>query len=106
LQHHGLPVCYGDIEDPEFIATLPLTRVKWIVSTAHERQINLALLQGLGHHGFAGRVAVTAHSHEDGEVLRRAGADLVLLPFADAAREAVDRLLRAGTQAERAADRF
>ena len=40
-----------------------------------------------------GRIAVAAHATAEVAGLKRAGADLVLLPFADAAREAVDRLL-------------
>ncbi len=30
------PVMYGDAEDPDFIASLPYTRARWIVSTVHE----------------------------------------------------------------------
>ena len=93
LQRNGYAILYGDAEDPEFLGSLPLGRVKWVISTAPERQVNLALLQGLSHHAYQGRVAVTAHSHHDAELLRQAGADLVLLPFADAAKEGVDRLL-------------
>jgi len=93
LRREGYAVCYGDAEDPEFIGSLPLSRMKWVISTTPERQINLALLQGLRHHDYQGRLAVTAHSHDDAKFLREAGADLVLLPFADAATEAVNRLL-------------
>jgi len=93
LQRDGFVIRYGDAEDPEFIGSLPLVQVSWVVSTAHERQVNRALLQGLSQQGYRGRVAVTAHNHHDAELLRQAGADLVLLPFADAAEQAVERLL-------------
>lgn len=93
LQRDGHAIRYGDAEDPEFLGSLPLGRVKLVISTAHERQVNLALLQGLRHHGYRGRVAVTAHNRHDAELLRQAGADMVLQPFADAAKEGVDRLL-------------
>ncbi len=93
MQRNGYAMLYGDAEDPEFLGTLPLNRVKWIVSTAPDRQVNLALLQGLRHHAYQGRVAVTAHSPANADLLKQAGADLVLRPFADAAKEAVDRLL-------------
>lgn len=92
LSIDGHPVCYGDAEDPEYIATLPLERIQWVISCTHEKQINLALLQTLRHLAYQGKVAVTAHNHQDAEQLRQAGANLVLLPFADAAKEAVDRL--------------
>lgn len=92
LRREGYAVHYGDAEDPEFLATLPLQGVPWVVSTVRERQANLALLQGLQQHGYGGAVAVTAHHAADAEQLRRAGARLVLLPFADAAEEAADLL--------------
>lgn len=93
LQREGYVIHYGDAEDPEFIGSLPLSRMKWVISTAPDRHLNMVLLQGLKHHGYNGRVAVTAHSHDDAESLRKAGVDLVLLPFADAAEQAVERLL-------------
>ncbi len=87
-------VRYGDAEDPEFLASLPLGEARWVVSSLRDRSVNLVLLQGLRDQGYQGRVAVTAHSPTDAEVLRRAGADQVLIPYADAVREAVDKLLR------------
>jgi len=93
LQHEGYAIRYGDAEDPEFLGSLPLSRVKWVISTAPERQVNLALIQGLKHHTYRGQVAVTAHNHRDAEWVKQAGADLVLRPFTDAAKEGVDRLL-------------
>lgn len=89
----GHPVLYGDAEDPEFIASLPLGRTRWVVSTAHERRVSQTLVHTLRGLGYAGRVAVTAHSTGEAARLEQAGADLVLVPFADAAREAADRLL-------------
>ncbi len=89
----GYPVLYGDAEDPEFIATLSLTHVQWVIGTASERRVNQTLIQSLRSVGYAGRIAVTAHSASEVAPLEQAGADLVLLPYADAAREAADRLL-------------
>lgn len=94
----GLPARYGDAEDPEFIATLPLARVRWVVSSVPTRDVNLVLLDGLRRRGYQGRTVVTAHTVRDADDLRQAGADMVLLPFADAANEAVDRLLDADGQ--------
>ncbi|NOX91986.1 MAG: sodium:proton exchanger, partial [Gammaproteobacteria bacterium] len=54
--------------------------------------VNLALLHGLRDHGYKGRVAVTTHTTTCARQLKKAGADLVLLPYADAAAEAVDNL--------------
>ena len=89
----GHPVRYGDAEDPEFVASLPLAHAGWVVSTTRERHVNLALLHTLREHRYQGRVAVTAHTSGEAERLEHAGADLVLIPFADAARDAARHLL-------------
>ena len=89
----GYPVMFGDAEDPEFIATLPLGRAQWVVSTARERHVNLSLIHSLRSLGYRGRIAIAAQAADDVIRLEQAGADLILLPFADAAREAVDRIM-------------
>jgi len=94
----GHPVLYGDAEDPEFIASLPLAHVQWVVSTAPERHVNQSLIHSLKNLGYAGRIAVTAHSPAEAAKLEKAGADLVMVPYADAAREAADRLLFHGAE--------
>lgn len=89
----GHPVLFGDAEDPELVASLPLARARWVVSTLRDRHVSQALIHSLHSLGYAGRIAVTAHNHVEVARLEQAGADLVMLPYADAAREAVDRLL-------------
>jgi Trk K+ transport system NAD-binding subunit len=89
----GHPVMFGDAEDPEFIATLPLGRVHWVVSTARERHVNLSLIHSLRSLGYSGRIAITAQAPDDAARLEQGGADLILVPFADAAREAADRIM-------------
>ncbi len=96
VAHHtrdGYAVHYGDAEDPEFIATLPLAHTRWVVSTLRDRNINRMLVHSLRQQGFAGRVAISARSRFDAELFEREGVDLVLVPYADAAREAVQRLV-------------
>lgn len=92
-QREGLPARYGDAEDPEFPATLPLHQAQWVVSTIPQLDVNLSLLDVLGHNGFTGRKAFTAHSRRDAEILQESGADLILTPFAHAAREAAEILM-------------
>lgn len=89
----GHPVRYGDAEDPEFVASLALARVRWVVSTSRERHVNQTLIHSLQSLGYAGQIAVTAHDADEANRLKQAGADLVMVPFVDAAREAADRLL-------------
>ena len=88
----GLDVRYGDAEDPEFLATLPLEGSRWVVSSLRESSINRTLLHGLHNLGYSGQIAVTAHTPTEAEQLKQAGTDRVLIPYADAAAEAVDTL--------------
>lgn len=90
---NGNPVLFGNAEDPEFIASLPLSRTQWVVSTVRESHVSKALIHSLKNLGYTGRIAVTAHSHNEISRLEQAGADLVLVPFADAAKEATNHLL-------------
>jgi len=103
----GLACEYGDATDPEFLASLPLSRIKWAVSTIpsiapgvthddHRR----ALIQALRAAGFEGRIAVTSHVDAEAEALREAGADLIFEPFQDAADRAAE-LLASGEVPER-----
>lgn len=89
----GYAVHYGDAEDPEFVASLPLSRAKWVVSTVRDRYITRMLLNGLREQGYRGKVAVSASSRRDAREFEELGVDLVLVPYADAARETADRLM-------------
>ena len=104
-----LPCEYGDATDPEFLASLPLSRIKWAVSTIpalapgvthddHRR----SLIQALRTAGFDGHIAVTSHVAAEADALRAAGADLILEPFQDAADRAVE-LLASGEAPQRIA---
>ena len=85
LRHRGIAVRYGDAEDLDFPESLPLAEANWVVSTLPQLQLNLTLLHALSQHHFSGKVAVTAHNENDAGQLRRAGADVVLDPFSNAA---------------------
>lgn len=87
---------YGDIGDLEFIASLPIQGVRWVVCTIPEHDLGLVqtdqrigLIQSLRSCGYAGRIAISSHRDAGAERLREAGADLVISPFRDAAQQAV-----------------
>jgi Kef-type K+ transport system membrane component KefB len=92
LRKSGRSVVYGDADDPEFASTLPLNNTQWVVSSIPHLGTNLSLVESLVRHGFSGKIAATAHHADDAARLAEAGCDFVLLPFADAAKESVDRL--------------
>jgi uncharacterized UPF0146 family protein len=88
----GLNVRYGDAHDPELLPHLPLERAEWVVSTAPEREVNLALLSALRLQGYRGKIALRAHHAADADVLDDEAVDLVLSPLQDGAKEAVELL--------------
>ncbi|HSH22290.1 MAG TPA: cation:proton antiporter family protein, partial [Candidatus Caenarcaniphilales bacterium] len=91
-ERRGLPVLYGDAEDSDLVGRLPLECAGWVVSSSPDRATNVALLHALRHHGYAGKVAVTAHVDSHAVQLTAAGADLVLRPFLYAADVACEAL--------------
>ncbi|MFO7552903.1 MAG: cation:proton antiporter [Haliea sp.] len=91
---------YGDAADPEFMASLPLQGVKWVVCALPQHDLGvthedprLLILNGLRDRQFQGRVALATHYSQDIEGLHAKGADLVLAPFTDAAELAVAKLV-------------
>ncbi len=99
-QSRGLHTSYGDAMDPDISLALPLRKAQWVIAAVPGHRTGLThddprltLLGTLRAHGFAGKVAVTADTMKDADLLRSRGADLVLMPFRDAADQAVDLLL-------------
>jgi Kef-type K+ transport system membrane component KefB len=110
FQRRGWPAIYGDVSDPIFVAHLPLESASWVVvAVPHAAGVlgyadtNDALVSALRHAGFRGRIALTANFPVEVARLKGIGADAVLSPFADAAEEAVDRILGLGVQREQPA---
>ncbi|WP_404383441.1 cation:proton antiporter [Caenispirillum salinarum] len=99
----GWSVVYGDASDPDFAETLPLSTANWVIlavpavrpvpGASDPSETNVRALRA---GGYGGRIAATAHSAADAARLKRAGADVVLLPYADAARRAVEVIADAG----------
>ena len=92
-RERGLVTIYGDLEDIELFHDLPLADAQWVVSTIAGRDKCLVLLHALEHTKFCGRTALTADTMQHREFLLAAGADVVLLPFRDAAAEAASMLV-------------
>ena len=96
--HHeeGMLTLYGDVEDPELFHDLPLDSARLVISAIPDHDTCSVLLHALHHHAYRGRIALTAHSKKHKDYLLHAGADVVLLPFRDAAKEAADMLVEQG----------
>jgi Kef-type K+ transport system membrane component KefB len=83
---------YGDVEDPELTSVLPLENALFVISTLSDVNLNLSLLNYLTEAGFKGKIALTVHQDPDAETLKKAGADIILFPFVDAASKLVEKL--------------
>ncbi|MHB9132376.1 MAG: cation:proton antiporter domain-containing protein [Armatimonadota bacterium] len=88
----GWRAVFGDAEDPDFAATLPLSQARWVVSAIREPQSNIALVRAMRHAGYTGNVAFTARNRDVGQALLDVSPGLLLVPFEDAAVQAVDLL--------------
>lgn len=100
LRERGKQAVFGDAADQEFMATLPLQGVRWVVCALPQHDLGvthedprLLILNGLRHRQFNGRIALATHYSQDIEGLQAKGADLVLAPFTDAAELAVAKLV-------------
>ena len=98
----GYDSVYGDACDHEFIGSLPLGGARWVVAALPQHRVGLThddprllLIDGLRARGYEGRLAVSAHDPSERGALLERGADVVFLPFQDAADLAVRRVLEA-----------
>lgn len=87
----GRAAQYGDADDPELPEILPLG-ASCVISTLNDKQINMALIKYLKMAGYKGNIAVTSYTGRTAKEFEKAGADLVLLPFVDAAENIPSKL--------------
>ena len=81
----GVPVRFGDGEDPAFLESLPLREARWVVTTFPRWESNRAFLNALHEAGFGGRIAGVVRDDLHQRALDAAGVERVLNPFDDAA---------------------
>ncbi len=90
----GHQVRFGDAQDVDFIDSLPLAGVPWVVSTLPDIDSNRLLLHAISVRGFDGQVAVVAREEAHGAALKDAGASTVLYPLRDAVDFAGEHLIQ------------
>ena len=95
----GYDAMYGDVCDQSFIEDLPLTGVKWAISALSQHHHGLAhedprlvLINGLKSQNFQGKIVMNTHYQDEVNDMKLKGADIVLLPFQDAADRAVEMI--------------
>jgi Kef-type K+ transport system membrane component KefB len=84
-QNQGLDARFGDGEAPDYVESLPLAGVPWVVSTLPDRASNLALLNALAEHHYGGQIAIVARDEADAASLRSLGRVEIIQPFNQAA---------------------
>jgi Kef-type K+ transport system membrane component KefB len=84
-QHHGIDARFGDGEAPDYVETLPLAGVPWVVSTLPDYASNRALLHALAEHRFDGRIAIVARDEDEAARLAHLDRVEILHPFNQAA---------------------
>jgi hypothetical protein len=92
LRRRSLPAQFGDGEDPDFLETLPLASVRWVVGALPQAAAHRALLHALRAVGYRGRIAVVARDADAEHGLPAPRVDMVLRPFEDAADHAARQL--------------
>jgi Kef-type K+ transport system membrane component KefB len=99
------PVIYGDAEDPDLAAQLPLEETRWVISTLRKLEPNLQVISSVRRAGFDCRIAVAADDDAIAHALERAGADLVFRPLHEAAAPLLWQVHAFGTPDAPAEDR-
>jgi len=94
LQGRGLPVRFGDGEDPDFLESLPLQQARWVITTFPQWESNRALLHALQVVHYRGRVVGAVRDAAHGRALAEASVARILNPFDDAADHAAAHLAR------------
>lgn len=92
LTEAGLPVLFGDGEDPSFLESLPLAQVQWVVSALPQWESHQALLHALDSAGYQGKVAAVVRDVTQAQAAQARDLALVLNPFDDAADHAARHL--------------
>lgn len=88
----GKAAMYGDADDPDLPQRLP-HNTTCVISTLPDKEINLALIKYLRLDDSKVKVAVTSYTGRTAKELELAGADLILLPFRDAADNIADKFV-------------
>lgn len=93
LKQEAVRADYGDVEDPDLWTSAVLDHLHGIILALPDFDARRLGIKRLRDQGFSGLIGTTSyHAHED-PILYRAGADVVLHPFADTGTKLGESLL-------------
>jgi len=95
----GIATQYGDIEDPEFVNTLPVSTARLMVIAVPRLAESLHVIRSLRAAGYTAELVATAYDSDSAKTLREHGVSRVLRPLSDAADEAAARIASDMTEA-------
>lgn len=94
LKRHGFNVRFGDCTESEFIDSLPINKIGWIVSTLPDATTNQSLISALKENKYHGKIAALARQDSDQSNLKKLGVHIVIYPLNDTVNFAVERLTK------------
>ncbi len=80
LRQAGIPAYFGDVDDVEFLATIPLHKAKLIISTIPDAVDQITLLKHLRAHRTKPFVVTNLVDPNFRQALYHSGADYVMMP--------------------------
>lgn len=80
LKQKNVPHIFGDASDPEFLAELHLSHLKYVVSTIPDIQVNKYLVEKIREKNTRAIVLSIAQNRDESWLLYNAGATYVILP--------------------------
>lgn len=81
LSKKGMKCAYGDASDMELLEELPLSKVKMVVSTIPDFEINAAIVRKVRDVNSSAVLVVVSHHAEEAIELYAKGASYVILPY-------------------------
>ena len=80
LQKFRIPSVYGDAYDSEFLADLPLDKVRLVISTIPEVETNMLLIENVRFVNPKAIIIMRAHTIDQALEMYKKGANYVLIP--------------------------
>lgn len=92
-QDQGRHIVYGDMEDPDLLARIPMSESRIIISTVPDFRLSMQLMKSLKRVNYEGRVFLNARQEKDYQLLANCGAEEVLRPHQMAATNFFNKYL-------------
>jgi voltage-gated potassium channel Kch len=100
MKKQGIPHCYGDAEDDDFLDEIGAGDARMIISTVPRFSTNLSLVSYYRTHNKDGIIIAISHNIKETMELYRAGASFVVMPHYLGAKYASEMVESIGIMGE------